>query len=202
MLNHLYETHLEKSAFMKSPVKNFFVPPVLLVTAALVLSIVSGCQKAPLPETSEAVEPTIQDDSAVTEHSQTKGNAAPATEMPQPITTPVDDANPETMPLSQQPTKGTQVTDVHYRSDSGETLSVVFETSGTGTLNAIITLANDSKITLSAPEGQGNNPTYHSADGKMELVSHEGGTVIDLIRDDKMISFTAISAEAEVITQT
>ena len=97
--------------------------------------------------------------------------------------------------------KGTQITDVKYRSAAGETMSVVFETSATGVLNAIVTLPNKPKMTLSAPEGQGNNPTYRSKDGSTELVSHGGGSAIDLMQKGKLTSFDATSAEAEVITQ-
>ena len=97
--------------------------------------------------------------------------------------------------------KGTQITDVKYRSAAGETMSVVFETSATGVLNAIVTLPNKPKMTLSAPEGQGNNPTYRSKDGSTELVSHGGGSAIDLMQKGKLTSFDATSAEAEVMTQ-
>ena len=97
--------------------------------------------------------------------------------------------------------KGTQITDVKYRSAAGETMSVVFETSATGVLNAIVTLPNKPKMTLSAPKGQGNNPTYRSTDGSTELVSHGGGSAIDLMQKGKLTSFDATSAEAEVIVQ-
>lgn len=80
-------------------------------------------------------------------------------------------------------------------------MSVVFETSATGVLNAIVTLPNKPKMTLSALEGQGNNPTYRSKDGSTELVSHGGGSAIDLMQKGKLTSFDATSAEAEVITQ-
>lgn len=106
-----------------------------------------------------------------------------------------------TTPSPEQAIKGTQITDVNYRSDSGESLSVVFETSATGVLNAIVTLPNKPKMTLSAPEGQGNNPTYQSKDGSIELVSHGGGSNIDLMQNNKITSYEATSAEAEVVTQ-
>jgi hypothetical protein len=105
-------------------------------------------------------------------------------------------------PNPEQAVKGTQITDVEYRSASGESLSVVFETSATGVLNAIVTLPNRPKLTLSAPEGQGNNPTYRSKDGSIELVSHGGGSSIDLIENGNITSYEATSAEAEVVTQT
>nr|WP_299038244.1 hypothetical protein [uncultured Psychrobacter sp.] len=112
-------------------------------------------------------------------------------------------ANTETSsPNPEQAIKGTQITDVEYRSASGESLSVVFETSATGVLNAIVTLPNRPKLTLSAPEGQGNNPTYRSKDGSIELVSHGGGSSIDLIENGNITSYEATSAEAEVVTQT
>ena len=104
-------------------------------------------------------------------------------------------------PNPEQAIKGAQITDVRYKSAAGESLSVVFETSAAGVLNAIVTLPNKPKITLSAPEGQGNNPTYHSRDGSIQLVSHAGGGSIDFIRNNKVTSFDAVSAEAEVITE-
>lgn len=104
-------------------------------------------------------------------------------------------------PNPEQAIKGAQITDVSYKSATGETLSVVFETSAAGTLNAIVNLPNKPKMTLSAPEGQGNNPTYRSKDGSIQLVSHAGGGSIDLIQNNKVTSFDAVSAEAEVITE-
>ena len=104
-------------------------------------------------------------------------------------------------PNPEQAIKGAQITDVRYKNAAGESLSVVFETSAAGMLNAIITRPNQPKMTLSAPEGQGNNPTYQSADGSIQLVSHAGGGTIDLIRNNKVTSFDAVSAEAEVITE-
>ncbi|MCG3857753.1 hypothetical protein I3254_02570 [Psychrobacter sp. Ps2] len=104
-------------------------------------------------------------------------------------------------PNPEQAIKGAQITDVRYKSAAGESLSVVFETSAAGMLNAIITRPNQPKMTLSAPEGQGNNPTYQSADSSIQLVSHAGGGTIDFIRNNKVTSFDAVSAEAEVITE-
>ena len=104
-------------------------------------------------------------------------------------------------PNPEQAIKGAQITDVNYRSASGETLFVIFETSEKGVLNAIVTLPGKPKMTLSAPEGQGNNPTYRSNDGNIQLVSHGGGSSIDLIQNNKITSFDAISVEAEVVTE-
>ena len=106
-----------------------------------------------------------------------------------------------TAPNPEQAIKGAQITDVRYKSAAGDTLSVVFETSAAGLLNAIVTRPNQPKLTLSAPEGQGNNPTYRSADGSTQLVSHAGGSTIDFIQNDTVTSFDALSAEAEVITE-
>ena len=180
--------------------------------------MLSACQKSPdiqAEPTAESNAITIdnntQNAAVVNEPNLEPSNNISANQAQNSTSTPLENAptngtditpNPETMPLSNQQPRGTQVTDVHYRSAEGETLTVVFQTSATGILNAVITLSNDTKMTLSAPEGQGNNPTYRSVDGKIELVSHQGGTVIDLIRNNTVTSFTATSAEAEVITQT
>ncbi len=110
-------------------------------------------------------------------------------------------SNNAVTPSPEQVIKGAQITDVRYISAAGESLSVTFETSAAGVLNAIVTLPNNSTMTLSAPEGQGNNPTYRSSDGDVQLVSHAGGGSIDLIKNDKVKSFEAISADAEVVTE-
>lgn len=109
--------------------------------------------------------------------------------------------NANAAPNPEQAIKGAQITDVSYKSAAGESLSVVFETSAAGLLNAIVTLPNKPKMTLTAPEGQGNNPTYRSSNGNIQLVSHEGGGTIDLIQSNKVTSFDAVSADAEVITE-
>ncbi|WP_227681366.1 hypothetical protein [Psychrobacter alimentarius] len=101
----------------------------------------------------------------------------------------------------EQAIKGAQITDVRYKSAAGESLSVVFETSAAGLLNAIVTLPNKPKMILTAPEGQGNNPTYRSSDGNIQLVSHAGGGTIDLIQNNKITSFDAVSADAEVVAE-
>ena len=110
-------------------------------------------------------------------------------------------SNNAVTPSPEQAIKGAQITDVRYKSAAGDTLSVVFETSASGLLNAIVTRPNQPKLTLSAPEGQGNNPTYRSSDGSVQLVSHAGGGTIDLIQNNTVTSFDALSADAEVITE-
>ena len=110
-------------------------------------------------------------------------------------------SNNAVTPSPEQAIKGAQITDVRYKSAAGDTLSVVFETSASGLLNAIVTRPNQPKLTLSAPEGQGNNPTYRSADGSIQLVSHAGGGTIDLIQNNTVTSFDALSADAEVVTE-
>ncbi|WP_227670090.1 hypothetical protein [Psychrobacter namhaensis] len=110
-------------------------------------------------------------------------------------------SNTSAAPNPEQAIKGAQITDVRYKSAAGESLSVVFETSAAGLLNAIVTLPNKPKITLSAPEGQGNNPTYRSSDESIQLISHAGGGTIDFIQNNNVTSFDAVSAKAEVITE-
>ena len=183
----------------------------------LSLSLLSACQKTPEPETAEeTAADTITQTTPVSSNINApkiadENTAKPADTLEQ--DTSLNESENELsaadtstnsaaiMPNPEQAIKGAQITDVNYRSASGETLFVIFETSEKGVLNAIITLPNKPKMTLSAPEGQGNNPTYRSNDGSIQLVSHGGGSSIDLIQNNKTTSFEAISVEAEVITE-
>ena len=183
------------------------------------LSLLSACQKTPESETAEeiAADTTTQTtpissninapkvaetkpsatDSAATLEQDTSSNESENELSAADIST----SSAAIMPNPEQAIKGAQITDVNYRSASGETLFVIFETSEKVVLNAIVNLPNKPKMTLSAPEGQGNNPTYRSNDGSIQLVSHGGGSSIDLIQNNKTTSFEAISVEAEVITE-
>ncbi|WP_296191514.1 MULTISPECIES: hypothetical protein [unclassified Psychrobacter] len=188
-----------------------------LSIAFLSLSLLSACQKTPEPETAEetAADTSTQTTSVSSNINAPKiadeNTAKPANTLEQ--DTSLNESENELsaadtstnsaaiMPNPEQAIKGAQITDVNYRSASGETLFVIFETSEKGVLNAIVNLPNKPKMTLSALEGQGNNPTYRSSDGSIQLVSHGGGSSIDLIQNNKTTSFEAISVEAEVITE-
>ena len=181
------------------------------------LSLLSACQKTPESETAEeTAADTITQTTPVSSNINApkiadENTAKPADTLEQ--DTSLNESENELsaadtstnsaaiMPNPEQAIKGAQITDVNYRSASGETLFVIFETSEKGVLNAIVTLPNKPKMTLSAPEGQGNNPTYRSSDGSIQLVSHGGGSSIDVIQNNKITSFEAISVEAEVITE-
>ena len=198
----------------------------LCITAPAIffsLLLLTACQKDPEPEATDTttaetstqttpVTTNINVDAAEDSNADDAKNVAQTdtdserdmslTELDKDLsdTTPIANDGAE-KPNPEQAIKGAQITDVRYKSAAGESLSVVFETSAAGMLNAIITRPNQPKMTLSAPEGQGNNPTYQSADGSIQLVSHAGGGTIDLIRNNKVTSFDAVSAEAEVITE-
>jgi len=185
------------------------------------LLLLTACQKDPEPEATDTtaaetstqttpVTTNINVDAAEGSNSDDAQNVAQTdserdmslTELDKDLSDTTSTANDSAeKPNPEQAIKGAQITDVRYKSAAGESLSVVFETSAAGMLNAIITRPNQPKMTLSAPEGQGNNPTYQSADGSIQLVSHAGGGTIDLIRNNKVTSFDAVSAEAEVITE-
>lgn len=189
--------------------------PVVFAGALLV----TACQKTPESETANEAQPeTAEQTTPVTtninvpennNNSDNVANDSPTdaerdvslTQLENDLETTESTPSANAAPNPEQAIKGAQITDVRYKSAAGESLSVVFETSAAGLLNAIVTLPNKPKVTLTAPEGQGNNPTYRSNDGTIQLVSHAGGGSIDLIRNDKITSFDAVSAEAEVITE-
>ena len=185
--------------------------------AFLSLSLLSACQKTPEPETvnensadtmtqttpvsSNINAPKVADEDTAKSAVNTEADMS-LSELENELGAADTSANSAAIaPNPEQAIKGAQITDVNYRSATGETLFVIFETSEKGVLNAIVTLPSKPKMTLSAPEGQGNNPTYRSSDGNIQLVSHGGGSSIDLIQNNKTTSFEAISVEAEVITE-
>lgn len=185
----------------------------------LSISLLSACQKTPEPETDNekisaaAVQTTPVTTNINVDKTANNGddiaNSEVSSEQDVSLTELENDLgatdsaanNTAPAPNTEQAIKGAQITDVRYKNAAGESLSVVFETSAAGVLNAIVSLPNKPKMTLSAPEGQGNNPTYRSSDGSIELVSHAGGGTIDLVQNNKITSFDAVSAEAEVITE-
>ena len=184
----------------------------------LSISLLSACQKTSesetdnemppevavqsTPVTSNINMPTVTDEAGTTAETTSPEPDVSLTELENDLDATNLAANNTAPALNpEQAIKGAQITDVRYKNAAGESLSVVFETSAAGVLNAIVTLPNKSKMTLSAPEGQGNNPTYRSSDGSIQLVSHAGGGSIDFIKNNKVTSFDAVSAEAEVITE-
>ena len=213
---------MDNNLVMKAPtIASLKSKSYLRVFPAILFSvlILTACQKTPEPEAADEpqAETTVQtmpvNDSSDTgspiENSQNSvdstedlKNDVSLNELENDIeTVEIEPNTAAATPNPEQAIKGAQITDVRYKSAAGETLSVVFETSAAGVLNAIVTLPNKPKMTLSAPEGQGNNPTYRSSDGNVQLVSHGGGSAIDLIQNNKVTSFDAVSAEAEVITE-
>ena len=194
-MNNLILNSLKSKSYYKAIPAVFF--SALLLTA---------CQKDPEPEaanevqTETAVQTTpVTTNINVIEDAERDINVNELEDNLETTNTAAN--NTAIAPNPEQAIKGAQITDVRYKNATGETLSVVFQTSAAGMLNAIVTLPNRPKMTLSAPEGQGNNPTYRSKDGSLELVSHAGGGTIDLVQNNKVTSFDAISAEAEVITE-
>ncbi len=205
---------------MKTDISNLVKSKPFFKTISITLlslSLLSACQKTPEPETvnensadtttqttpvsSNINAPKVADEDTAKSAVNTEADMS-LSELENELGAADTSGNSAAIaPNPEQAIKGAQITDVNYRSASGETLFVIFETSEKGVLNAIVTLPGKPKMTLSAPEGQGNNPTYRSNDGNIQLVSHGGGSSIDLIQNNKTTSFEAISVEAEVITK-
>ena len=205
---------------MKTDISNLVKSKPFFKTISITLlslSLLSACQKTPEPETvnensadtttqttpvsSNINAPKVADEDTAKSAVNTEADMS-LSELENELGAADTSGNSAAIaPNPEQAIKGAQITDVNYRSASGETLFVIFETSEKGVLNAIVTLPGKPKMTLSAPEGQGNNPTYRSSDSSIQLVSHGGGSSIDLIQNNKTTSFEAISVEAEVVTE-
>ncbi|WP_127891432.1 hypothetical protein [Psychrobacter sp. FDAARGOS_221] len=93
----------------------------------------------------------------------------------------------------------TQVTGVEYQDDQGRSMHVTFQTSESAQLQASLRLPSGKQILLTAPGTQGNNPTYRSADGSIELVTHQGGKSIDLMFEGQSVSLKAVDTDAAVV---
>lgn len=199
------------------PMTRIAKPTATLFTTVLITALaLSGCDKAEQPappaETDTPVTtvppqevPVVVPTEPTATPTADKAIVSNETEAATPMSGErVDDSGNQVAPPGADPDVaiiGTQLSNVDYKNDSGQSLKVIYETSVSGELNAITTLPSGKKVTLTATAGQGNNPTYTSADGSIDLVSHAGGGSIDLIQNGQPTSFKAVSAEAEVIPQ-
>lgn len=97
------------------------------------------------------------------------------------------------------PASEIQVTDVEYQDSKGRSIQVTFQTSATATLQADLMLPSGKRVLLTAPTGQGNNPSYRSTDGSIELITHGGGASIDLLYQGQRTKFDAVQTDAEIL---
>lgn len=156
----------------------------------------TAAEATSLSETTSSTDGSATDPSVDATNNETaKANSSASTPAPDPVATSAPGPDPEVAII------GTQISDVDYKNSQGKVLKVIYKTSPKGELQASATLPSGKKVNLSAPADQGNNPTYRSANGKIEIVSHGGGGSVDLVENGKSTKFDAIDAEAEVIPQ-
>lgn len=134
--------------------------------------------EAELNET-DSVQPSELEEATQTESSTNTMEASPSKDVP--------------------PASEIQVTDVEYQDSKGRSIHVTFQTSATATLQADLRLPSGKRVLLTAPTGQGNNPTYRSTDGSIELVTHGGGSSIDLFYENQRAKFDAVNTESEIL---
>lgn len=138
-----------------------------------------------IPETeaevnkTDSVQPSELEEATQTESSTNTVEASPSKDVP--------------------PASEIQVTDVEYQDSKGRSIHVTFQTSATATLQADLRLPSGKRVLLTAPTGQGNNPTYRSTDGSIELVTHGGGSSIDLFYENQRAKFDAVNTESEIL---
>ncbi|HJH09391.1 MAG TPA: hypothetical protein K8V12_05975 [Psychrobacter pasteurii] len=140
-----------------------------------ILEVETDSNKTDSTQPSQIKEPTETENSASNEdtESTTTKNTPPASEI--------------------------QVTDVEYQDSEGRSIHVTFQTSATATLQASLRLPSGKRILLTAPTGQGNNPTYRSTDGSIELVTHGGGSSMDLFYENQRAEFDAVKTDSEIL---
>lgn len=127
----------------------------------------------------DSVQPSELEEATQTESSTNTVEASPSKDVP--------------------PASEIQVTDVEYQDSKGRSIHVTFQTSATATLQADLRLPSGKRVLLTAPTGQGNNPTYRSTDGSIELVTHGGGSSIDLFYENQRAKFDAVNTESEIL---
>ena len=140
-----------------------------------ILEVETDSNKTDSTQPSQIKEPTETENSASNEDTESaaKKNMPPASEI--------------------------QVTDVEYQDSEGRSIHVTFQTSATATLQASLRLPSGKRILLTAPTGQGNNPTYRSTDGSIELVTHGGGSSMDLFYENQRAEFDAVKTDSEIL---
>lgn len=127
----------------------------------------------------DSVQPSELEEATQTESSTNTVGASPSKDVP--------------------PASEIQVTDVEYQDSKGRSIHVTFQTSATATLQADLRLPSGKRVLMTAPTGQGNNPTYRSTDGSIELVTHGGGSSIDLFYENQRAKFDAVNTESEIL---
>lgn len=151
------------------------------------------------PNNAQPVE-VIEEQAPEIEAELSETDSAQASQLEEAIQTEPSTNNSEANTIkSAPPASEIQVTDVEYQDSKGRSIHVTFQTSATATLQADLRLPSGKRVLLTAPTGQGNNPTYRSTDGSIELVTHGGGSSIDLFYENQRAKFDAVNTESEIL---
>lgn len=153
---------------------------LLLITVAI-----AACQQTSQPDQSatmdEPVTETTDHSDQVTIANDGEPNDIASRDSQQQITQSLNDFS-----------EASQSTTIHYQSETGDTLTVIYQPNDEEGIEATVILATGEKLTLiaDAPDAiNSQNVLFHSADSSVELISHGGGSSVDLVQQAQAMHY-------------